>query len=366
MFIVLEWFYHIFYNIMILFDSILNRVTYDVGIDLGTSSIKVAIRGQGIVYNEPSVVAINNKSRQVLAVGNEARKMIGRTPSNITAIRPLKDGVISDFDSTEAMLRYFLGKVNKEYGGSFNIIKPRIVIGIPSSSTEVESRAVVDAAKQAGARKVYIIEEPMAAAIGADLPIEEASGNMIIDIGGGTTDIVIIALGGIVVDNTIKIAGDEMDREIVNYARHKYNLLIGEKSAEDIKIEVGSAYEQKINRKVAMKGRDLITGLPKTIDISSIEIREALYKVLDKIANAAREAIEQIPPELISDLVDNGVVLAGGGVKLPGIDRFFSDKIKLPVRIAKDPINTVARGTAKLLDSIQLLEKVQISLDDLI
>jgi rod shape-determining protein MreB len=351
---------------MTFIDSLLSKITHDIGIDLGTSAIKVAVKGEGIVYNEPSVVAINNRTKKILAVGLEARQMIGRTPSGIKAIRPMKDGVISDFDSTEAMLRYFINKVNKEYTKSIKIPRPRVIVGIPSSVTEVECRAVIDAAKTAGSRKVYIIEEPMAAAIGSELPIEEPSGSMIIDIGGGTTDIVIVSLGGIVVDNTIKIAGDEMDQEIVNYARHKYNVLIGEKMAEDIKVAIGTAYSQRKEKNIAMRGRDLITGLPKNMEISSIEIREALQKVLDKIADAAKQALEKSPPELISDLSQKGVVLAGGGSLLPGISKYFQERLRLPVRVIDDPVNAVARGTETLLDSIDLLEKVQVTLDDLI
>lgn len=350
---------------MSFFDDLLSKITHDIGIDLGTAGIKVALKGHGIIYNEPSVVAVNKRTKQVLAVGIEARKMIGRTPSGIEAVRPLKDGVISDFDSTEAMMRYFINKVTKEYSSSFKIPRPRVVVGIPSSGTEVEVKAVLDAARSAGARKVYIIEEPMSAAIGAGLPVEEPTGSMIIDIGGGTTDIAIIALGGIVVDNTIKVAGDEMDQEIVNYARHKYNLHIGEKMGEDIKMQIGTAYEQKRETDALIKGRDMISGLPKSVKISSIEVREALHKVLDKIAEAAREAIEKAPPELISDLLDRGVTIAGGGASLPGIDRYFRDKLKLPVNIPEDPVNCVARGTQILLDSIDLLEKVKIDLEDL-
>jgi len=351
---------------MSIFDLIFNKITYDIGIDLGTSAIKVALKGKGIVYNEPSVVAIKNRTKQILAVGLEARQMIGRTPSGIIAVRPLRDGVISDFDSTEAMLRYFINKVNHEYSQSIKIPRPRVVIGIPSSITEVECKAVIDAATSAGARKVFIIEEPMAAAIGSDLPIEDASGSMVIDIGGGTTDIAIISLGGIVIDNTMKIAGDEMDQEIVNYARHKYNILIGEKMAEDIKIAIGSAYTLKKEQDMNMRGRDLISGLPKNVKITSIEIREALHKVLNRISDSAREAIEKSPPELLSDLVERGVTIAGGGALLAGIDKYFQEKLHLPIQIAEDPVNAVARGTEKLLESIQLLEKVQLSIEDLI
>lgn len=351
---------------MSILDNLLSKITHDIAIDLGTAGIKVAVKGEGIVYNEPSVVAINKKTKQVLAVGIEARKMIGRTPAAITAVRPLKDGVISDFDSTEAMMRYFINKVSSEYATSFKIPRPRVVVGIPSTVTEVECRAVVDAAKSAGARKVYIIEEPVAAAIGSNLEIEDAKGSMIVDIGGGTTDIAVISLGGIVVDNTIKIAGDEMDQEIVNYARHKYNILIGEKMAEDIKIQIGSAYDLKQEKKVPLKGRDLISGLPKNIDISSIEVREALHKVLNKIADAIKQALEKTPPEILSDLLENGVVLAGGGAMLYGIDKFFAEKLKLPVRVSEEPVNACVRGAEKLLYSMDLLDKVQISIDDLI
>lgn len=350
---------------MSIFDPILNKVTHDIGIDLGTSGIKVALRGEGIIYNEPSVVAINNKTQQVLAVGLEARRMIGRTPSGITAIRPLKDGVISDFDSTEAMMRYFISKVHTDFNKSFKIARPRVIVGIPSTITEVECRAVIDATKSAGARKVYIIEEPMAAAIGSGLLIEDTRGSMIVDIGGGTTDIAVISLGGIVIDNTIKIAGDEMDEEIVNYAKNKYNILISTKMAEDIKMDIGSAYDMKEELTTVMKGRDLITGLPKTVKISSIEIREALQKILSKIADATREAVEKAPPEIIADLLDQGITIAGGGANLPGIDKYFQDRIKLPFRVADDPQSSVARGTEILLGSIELLDKVQLQLDDL-
>ena len=349
---------------MTIASSFWNLVTHDIGIDLGTANTMVAVKGHGVVMSEPSVVAINKKNGQVMAVGAEARRMIGRTPSNIVEVRPLRDGVISDFDSTEAMIRYFIRKVHKEFPRMLSMPKPRVVIGVPSKITEVEGRAVIDAALSAGARKAYIIEEPMAAAIGARIPIDDASGSMIIDIGGGTTDIAIISLGGIVVDNTIRIAGDEIDQEIVNYARHKYNILVGDKMAEDIKIAIGSAAPMKKETTAQMKGRDLLTGLPKIIEISSIEVREAIVKVLDKIAEAAREALEQSPPEILSDLLERGITLVGGVALLEGIDKYFEEKLNTPVIIGEDPMGAVVRGANVLLSEIDLLERIQISGED--
>ncbi len=345
-------------------DKFWNVVTHDIGIDLGTANTMVAVKGHGIVISEPSVVAVNKKNSQIMAVGSEARRMIGRTPANIVAVRPLRDGVISDFDSTEAMIKYFIRKVHKQFPKVFTIAKPRVVIGVPSKITEVEGRAVVDAAMSAGARKAYIIEEPMAAAIGARIPIDDAAGSMVIDIGGGTTDIAILSLGGIVVDNTIRVAGDEIDQEIVNYARRKYNIVIGEKMAEDIKIAIGSAVPLKKESEAQLKGRDVITGLPKVVKISSIEIREAILKVLDQIAEAAKEALEQSPPEILSDLLERGITLVGGGALLEGIDKYFEEKLKTPVIIGEDPIGAVVRGTNTLLSEIDLLERIQISGDD--
>ena len=335
-------------------------LTHDIAIDLGTATTLVAVRGIGVVINEPSVVAVNTKNKQVLAVGTEAKQMIGRTPASVIAVRPLRDGVISDFDTAEAMIRYFIQRVYKSYGGSFKINKPRVVIGIPSLITEVEARAVMDAARSAGARKVYVIEEPVAAAIGVGLPIEDAVGSMVIDIGGGTTDIAVISMGGLVVDNTIKIAGDEMDEAIVEYAKHKYNVLIGEKMAEDLKIKIGSTYIMKEELHSEISGRDMITGLPKTITISSIEVREALEKVVEKIYEAAREAIERTPPEILSDLIERGIIVVGGGALLRGIDKYLSERLKTPVRIGEDPTRAVVNGAYKLLDQLELLEKIQV------
>lgn len=343
----------------------LNRVlsvfTQDVAIDLGTANTLVTVAGQGVVINEPSVVAINKLTKQVLAVGVEAKEMIGRTPANVIAIRPLRDGVISDFDSAEAMIRYFIQKVFQSYGSLWQINRPRVVIGVPSLITEVEAMAVMDAAKSAGARKVYVIEEPVAAAVGSGLPIEEAIGNMIIDIGGGTTDIAVISLGGMVVDSTIKVAGDEMDQAIVNYIKQKYNLVIGEKKAEEIKIKIGSVDVLKEEKSMEVGGRDMLTGLPKTIKISSIEIREALEPVVGKIHDAAKLAIETTPPEIVTDLLERGITVVGGGAQLRGLSKYLSQRLKTPVKIGDEPCLAVVKGINKLLDNIPLLEKVQVS-----
>jgi rod shape-determining protein MreB len=351
---------------MDLFDRIWGIFTNDVGIDLGTANTMVTVKGRGIIIKEPSVVALNKKTKQVLAVGTEAKRMIGRTPASIVAVNPLSDGVISDFDTTEAMIRYFIKKAHEDEKRSYKIPRPRVVVGIPSVITEVEARAVIDAALSAGARRAYVIEEPLAAAIGAGLPIDDASGNMIVDIGGGTTDIAIISLGGIVVDRTIRIAGVEMDEEIVRFARHKYNLLIGDRTAEDIKISIGSAMPLKKEKEYEMKGRDLISGLPKNIKVSSVEIREALMRPLEQIADAIKDAIESTPPELLSDLLANGITLAGGASLLRRIDKYLENKLKTPVNIAEDPISCVVRGAGKVLEDIDLLSKVQVVGEDLI
>ncbi len=334
--------------------------TQDIAIDLGTANTLVTIRDHGVVINEPSVVAINNQTKQILAVGEEAKQMIGRTPAHVVAIRPLKDGVISDFDSAEAMIRYFVQKVFRTYGGVLQINKPRIVIGVPSLITEVEARAVTDAAKSAGARKVYIIEEPIAAAIGAGLPIETAKGNMIIDIGGGTTDIAVISLGGLVVDNTIKIAGDEFDEAIAEYLKAKYNLEIGLKKAEELKISLGSLVALKDELEAEVGGRDLRTGLPKRLKISSIEVREALQPEVQKIADSALDALEKIPTEILGDVMDRGVFVVGGGAQLRGIGDFLQKQFKVPIHVIGNPQEAVVRGTAELLNDIELLERVQI------
>ncbi len=347
-------------------DGLLKFITYDIGIDLGTANTMVYLRGKGIVASEPSVVAINKKNKKVLAVGGEAREMIGRTPANVIADRPLRDGVISDFDSTQAMIRYFINQVHKYNSNRFVIPRPRVVVGVPSSVTEVERQAVIDASNAAGARKVYIVEEPMAAAIGAGLPVEEASGSMIVDIGGGTTDITVISLGDIVVDKTIQIAGDEMDEDVMNYVRDKYNLLIGVRTAEDIKIAIGSAYPMKEEVQVNIQGRDLLTGLPKKVQLSSVEVREAIMNSIDKITEAIKEGVEETPPELLSDFITSGIYLAGGGALIDGIDKLWEEELKLPVHIADDPMGAVARGTAKMLDNIDLLDRIQKGWEELV
>jgi rod shape-determining protein MreB len=347
-------------------DSLWNLVTLDIGIDLGTANTLVYVEGKGIMINEPSVVAVNKKTKEILAVGNDARQMIGRTPANVVAVRPLRDGVITDFDTTQAMIRYFIQQVHDLSAKFLKIPRPRVVLGVPSSVTEVERQAVVDAAKSAGARSVFIVEEAVAAAYGVDLPVEDPSGSMIVDIGGGTTDIAVLSLGGVVVDKTIQIAGDEMNQDVVNYVRHKYNLLVGERSAEDVKISIGSAYPQKEEKAVILQGRDLMTGLPKSIEITGVEVREALQGSISHITEAIKDAIEETPPELLADLSTSGITVAGGGALLRGLDRYWKDNLKLPVKIADDPMTAVAKGTAKMLDRVDLLKKAQTSWDEII
>ncbi len=344
---------------MKLLDKVLNKFSSDIAIDLGTANIRVFVKGDNKVIREPSVVAINTNTGKVLAVGNKAKKMIGRTPSYIVAVQPLKDGVISDFSATESMIHYFIEKANL-LSFSSRFMGPRVVVGVPSLITEVEINAVMDSARSAGARKVYIVEEPIAAAIGANLPIEDARASMIVDIGGGTTDIAVISLGGIVVDNTINIAGDEMDLAIVEYIRNKYNLLIGIKMAEDLKINLGSALPKNKDESSEVKGQDLISGLPKKIDIRGNEIVEALNPTLNQILNGIRDAIEKSPPEMISDLITNGVVLSGGGALIDNLDKFLSGKLKVPVIVTNDPIYAVIRGIKKLIDEMDLLERLQV------
>jgi rod shape-determining protein MreB len=325
---------------------------------LGTATTLVSVRHQGIVINEPSVVAIDRKTRKVLAIGAEAKKMIGRTPANIIAIRPLREGVISDFDVTEKMLHYFINKVHERFA---LIPRPRVVIGIPSGVTEVEKRAVRDAAINAGAREAYLIEEPMAAAIGAGLPVTEATGSMIIDIGGGTTEMAVISLGGIVVSRSIRVAGDRMDQEIVQFARQKHNLHIGERSAEDIKIAAGSAYPLETERKVELRGRDVVTGLPRAIEVSSVEIREALSGPLNTMVEAVKATLEETPPELVADIMDTGIFLAGGGSLLAGMAERLTYETKMPVHLAEDPITCVVRGAARTLEELDTLRKVLVA-----
>jgi rod shape-determining protein MreB len=332
----------------------------DIGIDLGTANTLVNVRGRGIVINEPSVVAIEKKSKRVLAIGVEAKMMVGRTPGNIIAIRPLRDGVISDFDVTEQMLHYFINKVHDRL--LLRIPRPRVVVGIPSGVTEVEKRAVYDATISAGAREAYLIEEPMAAAIGANLPVSEALGSMIVDIGGGTTEVAVTSLGGIVVARSIRVAGDEMDEDIINYSRQKYNLLIGEQMAEAVKIEAGSAYPLEQEQMVSIRGRNLITGLPECIDVSSVELREALRNSVGIIVDTVRQAIDETPPELISDLMEHGIALAGGGALLKGLAQRLSEETRMRVYVAEDPLSCVARGAGKVLEDFDILQKTLASM----
>ncbi len=335
-------------------NSLFGIFSSDIGIDLGTANTLVLVRGRGIVINEPSVVAVEKRTKRVLAIGSEAKQMVGRTPADIIAIRPLRDGVISDFDVTEKMLEYFITKV---HGQSFLPLphRPRIVIGIPSGVTEVEKRAVHDAAVNAGAREVFLVEEPMAAAIGAGLPITESVGSMIVDIGGGTTEMAVFSLGGIVVSRSIRVAGDEMDEEIIRYAREKYNVLIGERMAENIKIAIGSAFPLPEEATYILRGRDLITGLPMGIEVSSVEIRESLVNPVNQIVDALKTTIDETPPELVSDLMVHGIALAGGGALLGGIAGRLSQETKMHVYVAEDPLSCVVRGAGHVLEELSTL-----------
>lgn len=324
----------------------------DMGIDLGTATVLVYIKGKGVVLNEPSVVSIDKNNNKVRAVGEEAREMIGRTPGNIVAIRPLKDGVISNYDITEKMLNHFI----KKACGKRRMTAPRVVICIPSEATEVEKRAVKDAAISAGAKKVYLIEEPLAAAIGANVNIAEASGSMVIDIGGGTTDIAVISLGGIVVRSSIKVAGDKFDESIINYIRKKHKLMIGERTAEILKIKIGSAFIKEKEEFMDVRGRDLITGLPKNITVSSEEMREALHEVINAIAQCTHSVLEKTPPELAADIAEKGIIMTGGGALLNGLDKFIQKFTQVDVIVAEDPISCVVKGTGKFLDYIDKYE----------
>ena len=337
-------------------NSLLGFFSRDIGIDLGTANTLVMVRGEGIVINEPSIVAIEKRSRRVLAIGSEAKKMVGRTPANIVAVRPLRDGVISDFDITEKMLVYFIRKVHER---AFTPLpKPRVVIGIPSGVTEVEKRAVHDAALNAGARAAYLIEEPMAAAIGAGLPVTASMGSMIVDIGGGTTEVAVISLGGIVVDRSLRVAGDELDEAIIAYARQRYNLAIGERMAESIKHEIGSAHPLDHELTMVMRGRSLLSGLPQSVEVSSIEIREALAGPLRTIVDVVRETLDDTPPELVADLMEHGIVLAGGGALLRGLATRLAQETGMTVKVAKHPMACVARGAGLVLEDLDQLATV--------
>jgi rod shape-determining protein MreB len=336
-----------------MFNGLLGLFSNDIGIDLGTANTLVFVKDQGIVLREPSVVAVRSGTSQVLAVGDEAKRMLGRTPGNIVAVRPLKDGVIADFEMTESMLRHFITKVN-----SRKWVRPRVVIAVPSGITEVEKRAVKESAAHAGAREVYLIEEPMAAAIGVGLPVQDAAGNMIIDIGGGTTEVALISLSGIVFSRSVRVAGDELDEAIAGYMKRAYNLMIGERTAEEIKIKIGSAYPMEKEVGMEVKGRDLVAGLPKTLTITSQEVREALLEPISTIVESVRVTLERCPPELSADLVDRGLVLAGGGALLRGLDKLLQEETGLPVHIAEDPLSAVAEGTGRALSEIRFLRQV--------
>lgn len=328
----------------------------DIGIDLGTANTLVYVRDRGIVLREPSVVAVQSGTNKVLSVGDEAKRMLGRTPANIVAVRPMKDGVIADFEVTEAMLRHFIRKAH----GRRTIFRPRprVVIAVPSGITEVEKRAVKESAMRAGAREVFLIEEPMAAAIGCGLPVQEAAGNMIVDIGGGTTEVALISLAGIVFSRSVRVAGDELDEAIMQYMKRAYNLMIGERTAEEIKIKIGSAYPMEKEATMEVKGRDLVAGLPKTLSITSQEVREALLEPISTIVESVRVTLERCPPELSADLVDRGLVLAGGGALLRGLDKLLSEETGLPVHVAEDPLSAVAEGTGRALQEIKFLRQV--------
>ena len=339
---------------------VLNRLwglfSNDLAVDLGTANTLVYLKGEGIVLREPSVVAIHRDTKQILAVGTEAKNMVGRTPGSIVPIRPMRDGVIANFEITEAMLRHFIAKVHNRKA----FVRPRIIICVPSGITQVEQRAVRDSAESAGARDVFLIEEPMAAAIGVGLPIQEPSANMVLDIGGGTTEVAVISLAGVVFSKSIRVGGDEMDEAIVNYVKRSYSLLIGERTAENIKMEIGSAYPTEERRSMEVKGRDLVAGVPKTIILTDEEVRDALSEPVGAIVETVKIALERMPPELASDIVDKGIMLAGGGSLIGGINILLREETGLPVTVAEDPLSAVVMGTGKVLDEIDLLQKLSL------
>ena len=336
----------------------------DIGIDLGTANTLVYVAHKGIVINEPSVVAMNNRTGQMLAIGAKAKEMVGKTPGHIVVTKPLVDGVISDFEVTEKMLKYFIEKVHKE---SFSILaRPRVLIGIPSGITEVEKRAVIDAAINAGAREAYLIDEPMAASIGARLPVTEAGGNMVVDIGGGTSEIAVISLGGVVASRSLRTAGDEMNEDIIRYCRDGYNILIGERTAEEVKISIGSAYPQEKNSSAKIRGRDLITGLPKEVIITDEHVREALTHSIRIIVNSVKTIIEETPPELISDIMKRGIILAGGGGLTRGLDKLIANKTGIPVRMMEDSLTAVVRGTGIVLENLEDFREVLVENESMV
>ena len=337
-------------------NRIIGMFSSDLAVDLGTANTLVYVKGKGIVLREPSVVAVSQGNGKVLAVGAEAKQMLGRTPGNIQAIRPMKDGVIANFEITESMIRHFIQKVHNRKA----LVRPRIIIAVPSGITQVEKRAVRDSAESAGAREVYLIEEPMAAAIGVGLPVQEPSGNMIVDIGGGTTEVAVISMSGIVFSKSVRVAGDVMDEVIVNYIKKKYNLLIGERTAENIKIKIGNVHPTGNNESFEGKGRDLVAGIPKTLLITEDNVREALAETINQIIHAVKVTLERTPPELAADIVDKGIVLAGGGSMIKGLDVLLREETGLPISLAENPLDAVVLGTGKVLDEIELLKKVSV------
>ncbi|MEX2027907.1 MAG: rod shape-determining protein [Candidatus Curtissbacteria bacterium] len=342
-------------------DTILGKFSLDLGIDLGTANTLVYVRGKGILIREPSIVAQHRKTKKVLAIGTEAKRMVGRTPKNIEAVRPLRDGVVCDFDTTLAMMSHFVHKVHEKPGRGISIPRPKIIIGVPTQISEVERRAVLDAAYASGAREVFLIEEPMAAAIGAGLPVDEPVGSMIVDIGGGTCEIAVISLGGIVVGRSLRVAGDSMEREIANYVRSRWGLLIGEKTAEELKMLLGSAIPISIEKEMVVRGRDLEKGLPRSVKVTSVQIREALSTAISTIVAAIREVVEDTPPELSSDIAERGITLCGGGSLIWGLPKLISQETKMPTNLADEPLTCVVSGCAKLLENPQLLKKVAIT-----
>lgn len=333
----------------------------DIGIDLGTANTLVNVKGKGIIVNEPSWVAINKRTRKVLAIGARAKEMVGRAPADVVVIRPLRDGVISEFDITKSMLGYFISRAHQQT--FVPVSYPRIVIGIPSGATEVEKRAVQDAAMSAGAREAYLIEEPRAAALGAGLPVSEVRGSMVVDIGGGTTEVAIISMNGIVVSRSLRVAGDELDQDIIQYIRNKYNLFIGERMAEQVKIAIGSAYPLPTEKTMTVRGRNLVTGLPEAVEISSVEMREAISSSVQVIIDTIKDALDEAPPEIVADLIETGVCLAGGGSQLQGIADRLSDELRLRAWIAEDPMTCVARGAAMVLENWELCQDFLVPLD---
>jgi rod shape-determining protein MreB len=329
----------------------------DLAVDLGTANTKVYVRGRGIVLREPTVIAMQRESRAVLAVGEQAKQMIGRTPGNIVAVRPMKDGVIADFDVTQVMLRYFMVKAQRRRP----LVRPRVIVCVPSGVTEVEKRAVIDATLQAGAREAYLIEEPMAAAIGAGLPVHEPTGNMIVDIGGGTTEVAIISLGGIVTSRSIRVGGDEMDEAVISHIKRTYNMLIGERTAEEVKITIGSAFPRPESEVFEVRGRDLVTGLPKTLTITSSEIQVALAEPVSAILEAIKVTLERTPPELASDIIDHGIVMTGGSSQLHGFDRLVAEETGMPVNLSEEPLLCVVRGAGKVLEELDTLRRLLVT-----